>query len=339
MNGPGAQLRGVDTARPVLSTIGLLAVAGAVSAVLLYGADRTEDSQAFVATIEFGVWALALSATVALWVGIAVVLARSVANVFDRRDLESIAWAVGGHALIVAGLLGALLSTEAGPSNPLYEARVKVPLLVGFVLVMGFPAVLGLWWIQARLGQLSRELPLAPPIAATPPVTVGTEGGPSDAPAPSAGLGVTVRTGWVGTLLGLRRLLQRILAAASVGISAAVLSTGALRNALIASGAETEQTFPSYWVLAYGSLFTAIFALIFVPTFVEWRGNAQRLLDDAFPIPPDGKPSSDWHDGRANMAKMLELDVSPLRSLGPLTGVLAPALTSLAAVLVSELGA
>lgn len=145
------------------------------------------------------------------------------------------------------------------------------------------------------------------------------------------------RAVWIAELLGLRRLTQRILAAVSTGLSAAVLSAGALRNALLSAEVLTPAQFPSHWVLLYGGLFTVVFTLVFVPSFLEWRGVAARLVDEAFPIPHDGLADETWHEGRQRMSTMLGLDASPLQALWPFLGIVSPVLISLAAIFVPEL--
>ncbi|MFA9431132.1 hypothetical protein [Egicoccus sp. AB-alg2] len=322
---------------PAVSTVVLVGLIVGVFVLLRTGSGRTAESRAFAATVEFHIWALALAATVALWVVIAAVVGQAVRRVFPDRGRGWFVGAASCYGLLILALMGGLSLAGGGPVNPLHAARVKVLFLVGLIMALGFPAVAGLWCTQARLGQFARFLPLVPRVA-VPASATGGDVASEPTPTAAAASAEVDRAHCASQLVGLRRLTQRILTAVSIGISAGVVSTGALRNALLSSGAATPETFPSYWVLAYGALFTGLFAIVFVPTFVEWRGVAARLVDEAFPIPPDGIPGDPWHEGRASMSKMLQLDVSPLRALGPLAGVLAPVATSLAAVFVSEVG-
>jgi hypothetical protein len=314
--------------------------------VLGIGAGRTPESRAFASGVAFEAWALLLAATVALWVAIFAFLWRSIIEAFGRIRARTVGGPLAGYAVIAMLVLGSLFFVgEGAPPNPLYASTVKVQAIVTVVFLLGAPAAVALWLIQSTVSHLARALSLAPPVAIVEAVEgANTATSTRDLVRSAAGtqdgtVAGRSRADWVATLLGLRRLTQRILIAVSLGISAAVLSTGALRNALLEARAVTAETFPSSWVLLYGALFTVVFVFVFVPSLLEWRGVASRLVDHAYPIPHDGRPTQAWHDGRQHMNRMLGLDASPLRALGPLLGIASPVLISIAAIFVPEIGA
>jgi hypothetical protein len=317
---------------------------GVVRLVLWIDPTRSAGSESaeFATGVSFEVWALLLSVTVAVWVAIAVFLWRAVVETFTM-DLRAARWPFVGYLVLALAVLGPLFAFGFGPDNPLYGAELKVRSVVTTIFLLGFPAVLGLWRIQERVSRLQHELPLAPPVApldlSKPSVAQSPEASGSTEPRiPAVGsIAGQSRARWVAELLGLRRLTQRILIAVSIGISAGVLSAGSLRTALLDVDGVTAADFPSHWVLLYGTLFTVVFALVFVPSFLEWRGVASRLVDESFPIPHDGRPTGAWHEGRQHMSRMLGLDASPLKALGPLVGIMSPLLLSVAAAFIPEL--
>lgn len=68
-------------------------------------------------------------------------------------------------------------------------------------------------------------------------------------------------------LLSIRDLLARILLAIGSAIGVATLATGALRNAVIANEPTAADQFPAIYPLLYGGLFTAILAIVYLPTY------------------------------------------------------------------------
>lgn len=99
-----------------------------------------------------------------------------------------------------------------------------------------------------------------------------------------------------------------------VAIGAATLATGALRNAVIASGSVTDSQFPPIYPLLYGGLFTAILAMIYLPTYDELQCTSRRVVEMAYPL--------DWHDGPVHRWFERRRDITELpraSGLRPLT--------------------
>jgi hypothetical protein len=139
--------------------------------------------------------------------------------------------------------------------------------------------------------------------------------------------------------LALRRTLGRLLAYMGALLSPAVLSGGALRNAVVtwthaqatsASNSSAADAYPFERLLSWGLGLTLLLVVIYVPPYQRLRALGVMLLNRACPLllPPD----SGWRvraEERAALGKLLSLDLSVSRSLGVSAAVLAPLTSAL----------
>ncbi len=130
-------------------------------------------------------------------------------------------------------------------------------------------------------------------------------------------------------LLVMRDTLGRVLLALGLAIGAATLATGALRNAVIASGSMTASKFPATYPLLYGGLFTAVLAMIYFPTYDELQRTSRRLVEIAYPVDWRDRPDHSWFEGRRDFADLLKIELSPLQAFRSGVAILAPILGSL----------
>ncbi|MGW5189877.1 hypothetical protein ACWEOO_11520 [Kribbella sp. NPDC004138] len=139
------------------------------------------------------------------------------------------------------------------------------------------------------------------------------------------------------SLLQLRRLLIGSAGAFSVGVVAALLTSGALRNAMLAYDPDRTD-FPASSVLLYGAVFAIVLTVLTLPFASVWRSRARGFVDEVFALPADGKITEAWVADRERLEHLLRIDVGLLRS--PLTAlnVFAPLVTSLLAAFVPQLG-
>ena len=139
------------------------------------------------------------------------------------------------------------------------------------------------------------------------------------------------------SLLQLRGLLIGSAGAFSVGVVAALLTSGALRNAMLAYDPDRDD-FPASSVLLYGAVFAIVLTILTLPFASVWRSRAKGFVDEVFALPKDGKITEAWVTDRERLEHLLRIDVGLLRS--PLTAlnVFAPLVTSLLAAFVPQLG-
>ena len=268
---------------------------------ILIGASETDASEAFVSTPQFVLWVLVLCVQMAVWVGAAVFVvttaARRVGELSRLRALPAGAGvAIAGAAVAIAGVIAVLLfgsrlglfpdfaqwrSMPRGSGWPLYRHEAKMLLLVGMALAIGLAAIAAMWLTTLGFGTVTS----------------------------------------VRGFIELRSELSALLAVAAVLIGLATLSSGLLREAVLAenrlppyreqalgclarSSGETtaaararfdelgdrfpeclQWQFDRRYVLAYGLLFSAVLALAFAPSFFVMRRRGERLRDDSYPLP------------------------------------------------------
>lgn len=128
----------------------------------------------------------------------------------------------------------------------------------------------------------------------------------------------------------LRAHLFRLRFLLGVQIALAMLSAGALRNALIAS--EKPAVAPVA-VLAYGGYFTMLFALAYVPTYLQLVRAGRRLVEGLIePLKPTLEGIAKYQKERAAAEDSLQLRVTAWENLKGGLVILSPivaALTSL----------
>ncbi|WP_020666031.1 hypothetical protein [Amycolatopsis nigrescens] len=210
-------------------------------------------------------------------------------------------------SIVVAGLWTANGVAALPPVSVAWVSRA----LVVCGVAAAAPAVLGLWLAYARLRLISELL----------------NGG---AQPPRRADDV------LADLLDCRRSLSRGLATLSMIVSTAVVDAGAQRKAFLANGV-SEKRFPADAVLMYGALFTAVFLLIYVPTFLAWRKRCLLFTDVVYPLPADARLTEEWAAGRSRLAQLLGTEASVAKNLTTAFGILAPLATSALSIVIPGL--
>lgn len=96
----------------------------------------------------------------------------------------------------------------------------------------------------------------------------------------------------------------------------ATLTTGALRNAILAAFTIRPDDLPAEGVLLIGAGLTVIVALMYVPPSEQLRRRAQAMVDETFPIPQ--QLDGDWQQHlqrRRDLAALLRIDESSRSSI------------------------
>lgn len=148
-------------------------------------------------------------------------------------------------------------------------------------------------------------------------------------------------TGWSTTAKDVERIryLRRCLrtATASLGavIALAVISTGALRQAVEAAGLDA---LPDTYVLVYGAWLTGVLAAIYLHVFAALEARARWIVERVAPLPDPKVSAADAFAAstglRSELSRELELGGDPRKNLEGLVAVLSP----LGGALLSRLG-
>jgi hypothetical protein len=199
----------------------------AVAFWILWGASDSEGSRAFISTPQFILWVIVLAAQAVVWVlgtfTVVSIIRRRARPLFatgalSARTITQIA--VGGFVLFaLAGLTIASAASRIGlipeeigrsgmnrPISPLEHARVKMPVLVLAGIVVGVVAIAGMWLVSVAFESIRARS--------------------------------GVRPLSLSRFVGLRDDLNTLLAVAGVIVGLAVLSSGALREAVLAANDE-----------------------------------------------------------------------------------------------------
>lgn len=301
----GSVLRGVAAA------LAVAAVVVAVRLLLGYGADRDEGSRAFTGLVAYEVWRTLLGVNVALWTALGVTAARRLRALPGGLTAGPVLVALAAWLTVVTVLVTFLANGSGGPDNPLWEARTKVLGLTTLTLVVASPLVVGLWCTRAWL-----------------------EGAAAELRAPGGALPVRRH---VEELLVVRGVIDASLRSGALGLTVVVVATGALRNALLEHGTDTEATWPASWLLVYGGIFTVVFAAVLVPAHLRWDAVADLLVERAVPLPDGGVPPEEWHTRRTSLRTVLGREQGFSARLGSGLTVAAPLVTSALAAFVPQL--
>lgn len=263
----------------------------------------------FTAEPAYDIWRTLLGVTVAVWLLMSVALWMSLRVLFRPLLGRALVVAVAAWLLTVLGMLVFLGSHQGQPQNPLHGADWKMPLAVLVVLVSATPIPVGLWFCHAWLLEARRN-------------DVQRAGAPH----------LSVRM-----LRDTRAFIDAALRAASLGIVAVVVTTGALRNAMLDARAVPRSEWPASLLLLYGAFFTVIFALVFVPAHLQWGNAVQALTDRLVAVTDDAASQEDWHERRERLVAAMGADQGLQSKAASAFGITAPLLTSAVAAFVPQL--
>jgi hypothetical protein len=288
-------------------------------AVLLGIADSkgSKVSDEFVDSVQWTVWRSVGSAALVVFM---VLMAQAFRVLYDparwgieasagRRRRYLVSAAIGIAVLAVNRLFYA----GVGPDLPVRHLgfRTDVVLLVG--LAASIPWLTIVWLANAECHDLANAVPKRGSHHEMSDYTAALHDTPGE-----AGQTEHFRRA-VERLLLLWRLLLTCVSAFTIGVVAAVATSGALRGAFVAAHPDRKNEFPPANVLLNGGFFALALSIITVPLALSWRARAQQLVEHACPLPPDGKPSEEWVEEHARLEHLLHLDVSILRN--PLTAL------------------
>lgn len=259
---------------------------------LIWDRDGTRASEEFVDSDRFRIWISLLCIQSAAWGALALVLVGLVRRLYKafpapRQNRGRIALMALLVTVLALGFLAAYSSVA--PYYPLTHRQLKLGVITLVGLAVALVAVVGMWVAAAALQDLSQF----------------RQGG---------ALSAYVR---------LRDELRRFLGFAAAIVGVALLSTGALRGAVLASPYGEE--FPPEYVLYYGAYFSALLALAYAPAYLEFRGFGFKLLDALAPFPDNRAESwAEWYEERKALERFMELDVATGKGLRSGLAIAAP---------------
>jgi hypothetical protein len=213
-------------------------------------------------------------------------------------------------AAIVFFALPGIFLIRIVPDSDLAHHDPKTGLVNLIAMIVALLAVSGIWYVRAALE------------------TTFAGSRPGGRPVHSVQEGIHV-------LLDLRWYLQQFITLLGAMVALSTLAKGALRQAFLATGG-TPAEFPSEYVLLQGAYFTGLLALLYIPTFTVLAALGTDLVESTYPITGsdlDWENLSRWQANRKSLEELLQLRSGVVRNLRASVSILAPAATSLIAVL------
>ncbi|MFE2431909.1 hypothetical protein ACFXJ5_34945 [Streptomyces sp. NPDC059373] len=291
----------------------MLLAALVFNGLVLFGRLNSRDD-AFVEH-EFRSWAAMATFSLAVWfalLGRGVAAARELPASWRRGQRWWLA-PLASYTLLMLAASTTLGGISRGDS---FDVPIRhFPALIGVLTALGAgaaaPWVLSVWLAQERMRErteqeTSLDVPPNPPLIAAA----------------------------VTDILAVWRVIESSGLALSLIVSTSVFNTGALRLALIGSGAVEPADFPPEFVLGYGAFFTAILAAVLLPFVLTWRAQAFALIKRALPAPDSGLLDEDLLAARARMETQLHVSARFLRNPMATLSVLSPFVTALITALV-----
>ena len=325
------------TAGPVIRWLGplafpTLAVIGAGAGALLlfydgYPDQPGDEGYRFVHRGPTALWIVLLLGQTAFWAVLAAPLA---ASVYELRRWRRARFTVVGLLLLGISVYAYRRGVETvDVMNPLPNHEVKMKTLTYTGGALAFVAGFGMWCVWAAADRALAERRQTPAAGAwLRRVGALPDGEPAGDP--------------VERYLRLRSLLERLLALAGAIVGAAILGTGALRNAILSweqamsPGEEiiADEFFADELVLAYGLFLSALLALFYAGPALRLQKYGEELRDAI--AAPSWPPALGWEsraEERTKLSTLLQLDLGATTSFRAGVAILAPLATSIVGVL------
>jgi len=288
--------------------VGLLIMTGDY---VVAGPSLDRQNWEFIASPKAMVWIFFVAGQFAFWANIVEPLWRWRSQLrldYGLRQTRAIRLKLA--AAIVFFALPGFFLVYIVPDSNLAHHDPKMGLVNLIAMMVALIAVAGIWYVRAAL-----EATFAGK-------------GPGGRPVRSVQEGIAV-------LLDLRSYLQRFISLLGAMVALATLAKGALRQAFLATGGDPAK-FPPEYVLLQGAYFTALLALVYIPTFTILAAIGTDLVDSTYPVTA---PALDWDDlarwqtNRKSLEELLQLGSGAVHNLRASVSILAPVATSVVTVL------
>jgi hypothetical protein len=272
---------------------------------------RNRQSWQFLETPEAMVWIFFVAGQFGFWFSIVEPLWRWLSQLrldYGLRLTREIRIKLALAALFFA--LPVFFLVRIVPDSNIAHHDFKMTLVNLVATSVTLIAVIGIWYVRAAL-----EATFA-----------GKGPGGRSVRSPQEGIKI---------LIDLRAHLQRFITVLGAMVALATLAKGALRQAFLATGGNPS-LFPMGYVLLQGAYFTGLLALVYIPTYTVLAAIGADLVDSAYPITesdPDLEHLSRWQANRKSLEELLQLRSGAVHNLRASVSILAPAASSVIAVL------
>jgi hypothetical protein len=280
---------------------------------LLVGRSLSAENWAFIKSPKAMVWVFLIAGEFAFWANVIEPLWRWRTKLcHDYKLTRTRAIRLKLIAAVVFFALPGLFLVYIVPDSNLAHHDLKMTLVNLAAMITALVAVAGIWYVRAAVEATFEE------------------GGSNAQPNRSAEEKIQL-------VIDLRSHLQRFITVLGAMVALATLAKGALRQAILETGGHSAD-FPTEYVLLQGAYFTALLALVYIPTYSILAGVGSDLVDSIYPLKGtasdlDWDHLSRWQSNRKSLEAVLQLQAGAIHNLRASISILAPIATSVIAVL------
>jgi hypothetical protein len=260
--------------------------------LLLWDGDGTQASEKFIDSDRFRIWASLLCIQSAAWAVLLLVLGKSLRRLWRAHPAARRSWrriALMSIAIVVLAFGFVVAYAPVAPYYPLTHRHLKLGVITAVGLLVALVAIIGMWLAAAAL----------------------------------EGRSPYRRGGALSSYVSLRDELRRFLGFAAAIIGGAMLSTGALRGAVLASPDGGE--FPAEYVLYYGAYFSALIAVAYAPAYLKFQRFGLKLVNALVPLSRRGTNSwAEWYAERKALEGFVGLEMATGKGLRGGLAIMAP---------------
>ncbi len=301
----------------------VLAIGGFRVGLWIVKLAHAENGSDFTSTPQFRVWSAMAGALVAL-AAVIFLYSAAILRTLRARFCEDAGLArLTAVYLVFAGLIFWVTMIFGSPDTS-RVADYNMPriffLLLG--LVVSAPSIMGIWLIGLALIRKKDQT------KQLSPTSQGHSGASAHCDLPER------KQVLCGLMLARIKLLALLSAVGSL-IGVTVLTTGALRNALLAVKAADGKAveYPIEYVLIYGLFFSALLAAVYAPVYFRLQDASRDYIERVLPLPDAGHYTSDGYTDRDNLGKLLHIDASVQETFQTGLAIIAPLMATLLSIL------
>jgi hypothetical protein len=278
---------------------------------LVAGSSLRQENWEFIKSPKAMVWVFLVAGECAFWFNLVEPLWRWRSKL--RRDYglsQTHTIRLKLTAAIVFFMLPGFFMIYIVPDSNLAHHDLKMGLVNLIAVITALIAVGGIWYVRAAVEAI---------FADSGPDARGTRSVQEQ----------------IEIVIDLRTHLQRFITALGAMVTLATLAKGALRQAILATGGHAAD-FPAEFVLLQGAYFTALLALVYIPTYAILAEVGSDVVDSVYPIKGhdlDWEHLSRWQANRKSLEALLQLQAGAIHNLRASVSILAPVATSVMAVL------
>jgi hypothetical protein len=336
-NNPQARtIRPAGVHQLLRALIAIIAAAVAGTLIIRLHSTGTFSSRLFAGTNQFGEWTAIVAVVAGSSVAVAGLTLPPLLRLKNDVGATAFWWALGAYALIGAVAVSGPFWVDSGDNSfELSYFAIRIGLIAILMLSTGIGPFCGL----ILLSHAQRTFSEDPGQAAGRSISAILSAR-RDLQAFFVGATALI-TGTMIIIVGLQSALSAYNARVQNALSAynAALQSGQDPNnttgaAIVLHANDNPVNISSEALILYALFFAGLFAVVLVPAYTAWLNRATSFRDRLYPIPEDGRPPKSWYESRSDLEGLLGTNLGASSRFLVITGVLAPLIGTIIAVII-----